>query len=148
MPNVLRPTRKVVRSNWESTGKIVKKVAKPTEQLIVPKKAQKKAQRTSSGRMIFPDKMRLWALMQADDYSRWVAAEVLAQTRHEAVWLFHQHYGYPSQEDLREGLSLTGTDQDKYLSICELGGLSLPYVLAMKPHEVRETCGLFEYTDS
>ena len=139
--------KKVARSSfgWDTTNKVVRKsVEKPA----VHKKAQKKVHRTESGRQIFPDKMKLWGLFQADDYERWIVAEVLAQTRHEATWMFNQYYGYPSQKDLREGLSLTGTDPDKYLSICELGGLNLPYVLAMKPHEVRETCGLYEYTNT
>ena len=110
---------------------------------FIKKKSVKKVHRTESGRMIFPDKMRLWALIQADDYEQWIAAEVLAQTKHEAVFILNNHYGYPDSRGLLEGFTLTGMKYDKYLRIVELGGLELEYVQKMVPHEVREVAGLF-----
>ena len=107
-------------------------------------KPTKKVHRTENGRQIFPSKMRLWGMIQADDYEQWIAAEVKAQTRHEAVFILNKHYGYPDAKGLLVGFTLTGTRYDKYLRIVELGGESLEYVQQMKPHEVREVCGLYE----
>jgi len=101
--------------------------------------------RNKSGRRIFPEHLRLWALVQADDYGQWIAAEVKAQTRHEAVWMFNKHYGYQDCQGLLQGFTLTGTKYDRYLRIVELGGTDLEYVQRMKPHQVREVEGLYEW---
>lgn len=111
---------------------------------FIKKKPKKKVHRTESGRVIFPDKMRLWALIQCDDFEQWIAAEVLTMTRTEAIFRFNKHYGYPGSTGKVVGHTLTGTEHDKYLRVVELGGLNLPYVQKMKPHEVREVAGLFE----
>ena len=107
-------------------------------------KPTKKVHRTENGRVVFPSKMKLWGMIQADDSGQWIAAEVKAQTRHEAIWILNQHYGYPDAKGLLEGFTLTGMQYDKYLRIIELGGESLEYAQQMKPHEVREVCGLYE----
>ena len=113
------------------------------------KKKKKKVAitRDKSGRRIFLDKMRLWGLIQADDYTQWIAAQVKAQTRHEAVFLLNKYYGYPAQGEKLCGVTLTGTEQDKYLQVVEMGGLTLPQVEAMGYHEVCEVQGLFEWDD-
>jgi len=105
---------------------------------------KKKETRTASGRLIFPEKMRLWALIQSDDSSQWIAATVKAQSRHEATWMFNKHFGYPQKGKLLDGFCLTGTNRDKYLQLVELGGLDLPCVMEMKPHEVKIVQGLYE----
>lgn len=107
-------------------------------------KKKKKEERTPAGRLIFPEKMRLWGLIQSDDTSQWLAATIKAQSRHEAVIFFNKHFGYPPKGALLEGFVLTGTDRDKYLQLVELGGLSLPSVMEMKPHVVKIAQGLYE----
>lgn len=114
-----------------------------------PERANKPAKpgtmRLPSGRLIYLDRLRLFALIQADDFSQWIAAEIKTMTRHEAVCLFNQYYGYATHEGQLCGYVLQGNERDRYLSVYELGGLDLPFVKAMEPYKVREVRGLYEW---
>lgn len=112
---------------------------------VIKRPEKRKTLRLPSGRVIFPDALKLFGLIQADDYSMWLAATVKTQTRHEAVCLFNQYYGYPTNGDKVVGYTLTGLESDKYLHLCQLGGMDLPHVVAMEPYKVREVVGLYDW---
>lgn len=72
--------------------------------------------------------MKLFGLIQRDDYESWIAGQVLSKARPDATRILKRWAGWSHPNDV----------------VAELGGMDLPYVEEMTEGVVRPCVGYFD----
>jgi len=135
------------REPLEPWQQVAEDIIHPPEKPVRKKREPYSAKQLGKVNKDYP--MRLFALIQADDYEQWIAVEILAPTWEEAEARINAYYDFdvPIDPPITFGRLKPLPPLKKYLNLVELGGTHLIYVKKMKPLYVYERTGLFGYKE-